>query len=168
MYMKALDFLEYELKSLEGESVDKFNWGVRRASSSNMEGELIGGLEQHLPQHKPEGAEESNDEELESVSPVDELSARSAEEHSEASGCVITASSGVNPPSSLSLEVGSEKRSSTPHSETESGECSEGEMSDLTSVIRHLVCRNFYHGQDVAALSETMWRKTGDSISRPQ
>lgn len=36
-------------------------------------------------QHKPVGAEESSDEELESVSPVDDLSARSNEEHSGAS-----------------------------------------------------------------------------------
>jgi len=132
MYMKDFDFLEYELESLEGESVDNFNWGVRRPSLSNMEGELIGGVEQRLPQHKPEGAEESSDEELESVSPVDELSARSAEEHSGASSSVSTTSSGVYPPSSLPLEGGRARRSSTPHSETESGECSEGEMSDLT------------------------------------
>ena len=28
MYMRDFDFLEYELESLEGESVDNFNWGV--------------------------------------------------------------------------------------------------------------------------------------------
>merc|ERR1712142_162749 len=132
MYMKDFDFLEYELESLEGESVDNFNWGVRRPSLSNMEGELIGGVEQRLPQHKPVGAEESSDEELESVSPVDDMSARSAEEHSGASSSVSTTSSGVYPPSSLPLEGGRGRRSSTPHSETESGDCSEGEMSDLT------------------------------------
>merc|ERR1719225_2079502 len=37
MYMKDFDFLEYELESLEGESVDNFNWGVRRPSISNLE-----------------------------------------------------------------------------------------------------------------------------------
>jgi len=135
MYMKDFDFLEYELESLEGESVDNFNWGVRRPSLSNLEGELVGGVEQRLPQHKPVGAEESSDEELESVSPVDDMSARSTEEHSGASSSVSTTSSGVYPPSSLPLESGDRRqrrRSSTPHSETESEEGSEGEMSDLT------------------------------------
>lgn len=37
LYMKDFDFLEYELESLEGESVDNFNWGVRRPSLSNLE-----------------------------------------------------------------------------------------------------------------------------------
>ena len=38
MYMREFDFLEYELESLEGESVDNFNWGVRRPSLSRLEG----------------------------------------------------------------------------------------------------------------------------------
>jgi len=38
MYMREFDFLEYELESLEGESVDNFNWGVRRPSLSHLEG----------------------------------------------------------------------------------------------------------------------------------
>ncbi len=37
MYMRDFDFLEYELESLEGESVDNFNWGVRRPSLTNLE-----------------------------------------------------------------------------------------------------------------------------------
>ena len=32
MYMRDFDFLEYELESLEGESVDNFNWGVSVSS----------------------------------------------------------------------------------------------------------------------------------------
>ena len=131
MYMKDFDFLEYELESLEGESVDNFNWGVRRPSISNLEaGESSAGLDARQDLHKPVGAEESSDDELESVSPVDDMSARSTEEHSGASSSVSTTSSGVYPPSNLQLEAG--RRSSTPHSETESGDCSEGEMSDLT------------------------------------
>ena len=35
--MRDFDFLEYELESLEGESVDNFNWGVRRPSITNLE-----------------------------------------------------------------------------------------------------------------------------------
>merc|ERR1719445_1851409 len=137
MYMRDFDFLEYELESLEGESVDNFNWGVRRPSLTNLDGELIGGLEREARDrhdhklHRPEG--ESSDEELGSVSPVDDMSARSNDDHSGASSSVSTTSSGVFPPSSLpGLESRGRSRSMTPNSETESGECSEGEMSDLT------------------------------------
>jgi len=137
MYMRDFDFLEYELESLEGESVDNFNWGVRRPSLTNLDGELIGGIEREVRDrhdhklHRPEG--ESSDEELGSVSPVDDLSARSGGEHSGASSSVSTTSSGVFPPSSLpGLQGRARVRSITPNSETESGECSEGEMSDLT------------------------------------
>lgn len=133
--MRDFDFLEYELESLEGESVDNFNWGVRRPSLTNLEGELIGGVEREArhsaKQMRPEG--ESSDEELGSVSPVDDLSARSGGDHSGASSSVSTTSSGVFPPSSLPGLVGrGRSRSLTPNSETESGECSDGEMSDLT------------------------------------
>merc|ERR1719334_942130 len=89
MYMRDFDFLEYELESLEGESVDNFNWGVRRPSLTNLDGELIGGVEREARDrhdhklHRPEG--ESSDEELGSVSPIDDLSARSGGEHSGAS-----------------------------------------------------------------------------------
>merc|ERR550517_962704 len=92
MYMRDFDFLEYELESLEGESVDNFNWGVRRPSISNLEaGESSASLDARQDQHKPVGAEESSDDELESVSPVDDMSARSTEEHSGASSSVSTA-----------------------------------------------------------------------------
>merc|ERR1719158_2226559 len=104
MYMKDFDFLEYELESLEGESVDNFNWGVRRPSISNLEaGENSAGLDARQDLLKPVGAEESSDDELESVSPVDDMSARSTEDHSGASSSVSTTSSGVYPPSNLEL-----------------------------------------------------------------
>ena len=135
MYMKDFDFLEYDYESVEGESVDNFNWGVRRPSISNLEsGEMSHGhhgLDMRQVGHKPVGAEESSDDELESVSPVDDMSARSNEEHSGASSSVSTTSSGVYPPSNLQLDVGG-RRSCSPASETESGEFSEGETSDLT------------------------------------
>ncbi len=38
MYMREFDFLDCELESLEGESVDNFNWGVRRPSLSHLDG----------------------------------------------------------------------------------------------------------------------------------
>merc|ERR1719361_1541255 len=57
MYMRDFDFLEYELESLEGESVDNFNWGVRRPSLTNLEaGENSAGLDARQDQHKPVGA----------------------------------------------------------------------------------------------------------------
>merc|ERR1719346_200194 len=43
MYMREFDFLEYELESLEGESVDNFNtWGVRRPGLSQFSDSLGG------------------------------------------------------------------------------------------------------------------------------
>ena len=124
---------------------------MRRPSLTNLDGELIGGIEREQrhdhKQHRPEGKKlcimhtlnsalcpgESSDEELGSVSPVDDMSARSGGEGSGASSSVSTTSSGVFPPSSLpGLDTRGRSRSVTPNSETESGECSEGEMSDLT------------------------------------
>ena len=37
MYMRDFDFLEYELESLEGESVDNFNWGVSVIGNRKVE-----------------------------------------------------------------------------------------------------------------------------------
>merc|ERR550534_519486 len=92
MYMRDFDFLEYDYESVEGESVDNFNWGVRRPSISNLEGDQTSersGQDIRKQIRKPVGAEtESSDEELESVSPVDDMSARSNEEHSGASSSV--------------------------------------------------------------------------------
>lgn len=102
MYMREFDFLEYELESLEvniqknfrrcficksnwfqGESVDNFNWGVRRPSLSRLEGTEEAGeassssamtslsdVTPVLPKREPRagvGAEESSDDEMGSV-----------------------------------------------------------------------------------------------------
>ncbi|OTF81334.1 hypothetical protein BLA29_001603, partial [Euroglyphus maynei] len=40
-YFKEFDFLEYELESQEGESLDNFNWGVRRKSLSNLDNDDV-------------------------------------------------------------------------------------------------------------------------------
>lgn len=40
---KDFDFLEYESESIEGESTDNFNWGVRRRPLSDGENDPIGG-----------------------------------------------------------------------------------------------------------------------------
>merc|ERR1719445_1937769 len=95
LYMKDFDFLEYDYESVEGESVDNFNWGVRRPSIGNLEqgsamdSRGMDGIRQQI--RKPvTGAEtESSDEELESVSPVDV----DREENSGASSSVSTTSS---------------------------------------------------------------------------
>jgi len=102
MYMREFDFLEYELESLEGESVDNFNWGVRRPSISRLEGTEAGGeassssamtslsdVTPVLPKREPRagvGAEESSDDEMGS-----QISAKS--EISGASSSISTTSS---------------------------------------------------------------------------
>lgn len=82
IYMREFDFLEYELESLEGESVDNFNWGVRRPSLSHLEGSQGQDLDQRgrdsfvestpvLPKRDGNtvpGGEESSDDEVGSVS----------------------------------------------------------------------------------------------------
>jgi hypothetical protein len=74
MYMREFDFLEYELESLEvritfhqhfnmkvsfsqfelvfqGESIDNFNWGVRRPSLSHLDGGNGSGHDGELVKH---------------------------------------------------------------------------------------------------------------------
>lgn len=68
---KDFDFLEYELESQEGESMDNFNWGVRRRSPSNFEAEGTGNasLTTRYSSATPR-REESSDDEAGSVSPL--------------------------------------------------------------------------------------------------
>uniref|UniRef100_A0A8D8TGL4 Protein furry n=1 Tax=Cacopsylla melanoneura TaxID=428564 RepID=A0A8D8TGL4_9HEMI len=81
---KDFDFLEYESESVEGESTDNFNWGVRRRPLSegdeNPEPRSI--VEESLSEKTPLltirklGAgviEESSDDEIGSESPLDEI-----------------------------------------------------------------------------------------------
>lgn len=44
---KDFDFLEYESESIEGESTDNFNWGVRRRPLSDGDNEAITGSKGH-------------------------------------------------------------------------------------------------------------------------
>lgn len=44
---KDFDFLEYESESIEGESTDNFNWGVRRRPLSDGDSEPITGSKGH-------------------------------------------------------------------------------------------------------------------------
>lgn len=83
---KDFDFLEYESESVEGESTDNFNWGVRRRPLSEGDSEPLTGSKGHsnindesvsektpiLTKRKRNNPDDSSDEELESESPLDE------------------------------------------------------------------------------------------------
>ncbi|XP_050540856.1 protein furry isoform X2 [Daktulosphaira vitifoliae] len=85
---KDFDFLEYESESVEGESTDNFNWGVRRLplggndpvgqSALNTVGTTL--VEESVSERTPiqkikKTTDESSDDELGSVSPLDEIAA---------------------------------------------------------------------------------------------
>ena len=111
-----MDLISHDifLFQIQGESVDNFNWGVRRPSLSRLEGTEAGGeassssamtslsdVTPALPKREPRagvGAEESSDDEMGS-----QISARSREEISGASSTNSTTSSSRNmyPPTSL-------------------------------------------------------------------
>lgn len=109
---KDFDFLEYELESQESESMDNFNWGVRRRSITNLE-DTVDDLFSGSPcREEPIDAscssqggnqDMSSDEDPESISPFDPATATAR------MGSKI--SSSVNPHSSPS--IGERKR---PHS----------------------------------------------------
>ncbi|KAH9507150.1 hypothetical protein DERF_011848 [Dermatophagoides farinae] len=99
-YFKEFDFLEYELESQEGESLDNFNWGVRRKSLSNLDNDDISSnktnkmndeitnvtfepstssmmmmMNSYSPRLSKNDVDEcSSDDEVESVSPLYDLS----------------------------------------------------------------------------------------------
>ncbi|XP_075228459.1 microtubule binding protein furry isoform X2 [Lycorma delicatula] len=132
---KDFDFLEYESESVEGESTDNFNWGVRRRPISEGEAETEGEAGQRtqeesisentplLSSRKDLGSvapEESSDDEVGSESPLDEMNA--------APDFGSNTSEGNNfPPSSLNLH---ERRNSRACSDTSGS--SAGDMGDLT------------------------------------
>ncbi|KAK9877860.1 hypothetical protein WA026_020090 [Henosepilachna vigintioctopunctata] len=91
---KDFDFLEYESESIEGESTDNFNWGVRRRPLSQGEDDQTNNTKQtedsvseltpvltirkvHVCpfNHNKLLTEESSDDEVESESPLDEITA---------------------------------------------------------------------------------------------
>jgi hypothetical protein len=139
LYMREFDFLEYELESLEGESVDNFNWGVRRPSLSHLEGSVSSSrdLDQRLRDSFAEatpimqkregggrgggaaGAEESSDDDGSSQLSNRSSSNEQSSSHSRASSSVSTASSaagGMFPPTSLPLDAIGKRCFSTPNS----------------------------------------------------
>ncbi|XP_025416970.1 protein furry isoform X3 [Sipha flava] len=90
---KDFDFLEYESESVEGESTDNFNWGVRRLplggnDTAAVQGSLnatgVSHVEESVSEQSPmlrakKANDESSDDELGSVSPLDEVAACNAQ-----------------------------------------------------------------------------------------
>merc|ERR1740128_285213 len=120
---KDFDFLEYELESQEDEGMDQFNWGVHRhsLSSLNAEGEKDN-ITQATPtsSRKSHGIEESSDDEMGSVSPLDDLE----------TGLGHNEFPLQTPPSSLPLDLNCSH--SEIHSDSSQSECSEGDGGDVT------------------------------------
>ncbi|XP_018335374.1 protein furry-like isoform X2 [Agrilus planipennis] len=130
---KDFDFLEYESESIEGESTDNFNWGVRRRPLSEGEEESpsMRLLEESVSERTPVitirkrvTTEESSDDEIGSESPLDEIAVAPEFENSSAGG------SAVFLPSSLSLGEHRTRRDSSTRSDTSGS--SAGDLGDVT------------------------------------
>lgn len=131
---RDFDFLEYESESVEGESTDNFNWGVRRpplcegdqdqASLKQLE-ESVSERTPVLNKRKQRGAlEESSDDDVGSESPLDEIVV--APEFDTSSAPDSTAF----PPNSLSLEIRRTRHDSCTRSDTSGS--SAGDLGDVT------------------------------------
>ncbi|XP_030765953.1 protein furry isoform X3 [Sitophilus oryzae] len=136
---KDFDFLEYESESIEGESTDNFNWGVRRRPFSQGEEDLAGvKLEDSLSEKTPVLTvrkvhvcpfnhnrlltEESSDDDIESESPLDEIANAPDFDNSNAE------SSTVFPPSSLALR----EQQASPTARSDTSGSSAGDLGDVT------------------------------------
>lgn len=116
---KDFDFLEYESESVEGESTDNFNWGVRRRPLSEGDSEPLtkthSNVDESISEKTPvmskrrrNNPEDSSDEEVESESPLDE-------DHRP----IFTKSPFLGgPPNSLSLRERRHRRDSVSRSDT--------------------------------------------------
>ncbi|GAB0086169.1 protein furry [Sergentomyia squamirostris] len=128
---KDFDFLEYESESIEGESTDNFNWGVRRRPLSEGDSEPLTGSKPHslveeslsektpLPRRKRHQADDSSDEEVESESPLDEDQRP-----------LFVKPFLTGPPSCLSLREQRQRRDSVSRSDTSGS--SAGDLGDIT------------------------------------
>ncbi|KAL1131070.1 hypothetical protein AAG570_012307, partial [Ranatra chinensis] len=157
---KDFDFLEYESESVEGESTDNFNWGVRRRPPSEGNGEFDPAMrltEESVSETTPvssrklhgvgEGVEESSDDEVGSESPLDEL----------APGDFVASSPGSAPYTALTLPL-RERSNSTTHSDT-----SGSSGADLGELTPCNASPNLSAGMSVAGLRhddtcEEAWR----------
>ncbi|XP_037907815.1 protein furry isoform X6 [Hermetia illucens] len=131
---KDFDFLEYESESIEGESTDNFNWGVRRRPlSEGGDSEPLTGSKAHstldeslsektpiLNKRRRHLADDSSDEEVESESPIDE-------DHRQP---FSKSPFLVGPPTSLSLRERRHRRDSVSRSDTSGS--SAGDLGDIT------------------------------------
>ncbi|KAJ8969161.1 hypothetical protein NQ314_001902 [Rhamnusium bicolor] len=130
---KDFDFLEYESESIEGESTDNFNWGVRRRPLSQGEDDQpnIKQLEDSLSEKTPVLTvrkrlltEESSDDEIGSESPLDEIAVAPEFDNS------TIESSAIFPPSSLALRENNSQVNSSARSDTSGS--SGGDLGEVT------------------------------------
>ncbi|XP_016844243.1 protein furry isoform X3 [Nasonia vitripennis] len=132
---KDFDFLEYESESVEGESTDNFNWGVRRRPLSEGEERepSLRTFEESLSEKTVSSskqsirrgvAEESSDDEIGSESPLDEVPGGSG------TGQEANSIPGIFPPSSLSLIPSRSRHDSSTRSDTSGS--SAGDLGDVT------------------------------------
>lgn len=132
---KDFDFLEYESESVEGESTDNFNWGVRRRPLSEGEERepSLRQFEESLSEKTPPSSkhatrrgvtEESSDDEAGSESPLDEVPGGSG------TGQEASNIPGMFPPSSLSLIPSRTRHDSSTRSDTSGS--SAGDLGDVT------------------------------------
>ncbi|XP_014611009.1 PREDICTED: protein furry isoform X4 [Polistes canadensis] len=131
---KDFDFLEYESESVEGESTDNFNWGVRRRPLSEGEErepslrqfeESLSEKTQTSSKHTTRRGvtEESSDDEAGSESPLDEVPSGSG------AGQEANSIPGMFPPSSLSIPSRTRHDSST---RSDTSGSSAGDLGDVT------------------------------------
>ncbi|XP_057665202.1 protein furry isoform X1 [Diorhabda carinulata] len=138
---KDFDFLEYESESIEGESTDNFNWGVRRRPLSQGEDDqtnlkqLEDSVSEKTPvltvrkvhvcpfDHNRLLTEESSDEEVGSESPLDEIAIAPEFDNSIENGAIF-------PPSSLALRENNSQVQSSARSDTSGS--STGDLGEVT------------------------------------
>lgn len=153
---KDFDFLEYESESVEGESTDNFNWGVRRRplsegdsepltkTPSNINDESVSEKTPTMSKKRRNNPEDSSDEEAESESPLEERP-------------IFTKASFGGPPTlSLSLRERRPRRDSVSRSDTSGS--SAGDL-DITpcNASPHLPGMLTFRTRDE---TEETWRKS--------
>ncbi|XP_061497147.1 protein furry isoform X4 [Anopheles gambiae] len=164
---KDFDFLEYESESIEGESTDNFNWGVRRRPLSEGENEphalsaagvrashtnIDESLSEKTPvfnRRKRPNADDSSDEEVESESPLDE----------EPRPIFTKAAYLSGPPTSLSLRERRHRRDSVSRSDTSGS--SAGDLGDITpcNASPHLPGMHPFRTGPIRDESVDVWRR---------
>lgn len=162
---KDFDFLEYESESIEGESTDNFNWGVRRRLlSDDSEAMTSGGgggvtSKSHsatddyfsdktpISKRRQLATDDSSDDEGESESPLDE-------DHR----MIFQKPMYGGPPTSLSLRERARRRDSISRSDTSGS--SAGDLGDLTpcNASPHMAGLLPYRSVPVRNDEEELWR----------